>query len=334
MSLLFAATYPERTSALVIYGSYAKRSWAPDYPFGWKDDRWERVIGNFKRNWGTPEGVDLNMWAPSVARNPEASNRLTSYFRASASPGAVVSIMTMNRDIDVRHVLPSIRVPTLILHRPAERVLDIGHARYMAQRIAGAKLVELPGEDHVPWVGNPSAILDEVAEFLTGARDAAHSDRVLATVLFVDIVGSTERAVALGDRAWRVLLERFQTQVRETLQQHRGREIDTAGDGFLAAFDGPARAIRCGVAIRDAVNALGIAVRCGLHSGECEVTGNKLAGIAVHIGARVAELAAPGEVLVSQTVRDLVAGSGLEFEERGAQALRGVPGQWRVFEVK
>jgi len=334
MSLLFAATYPERTSALVVYGSYAKRSWAPDYPFGWKDDRWERVLGNVERNWGTPDGVDLDMWAPSAARDPEASNRLTSYFRASASPGAVVSIMKMNREIDVRHVLPSIRVPTLILHRPAERVLDIGHARYMAQHIAGARLVELPGEDHVPWVGDANAILDEVAEFLTGTRHAAHSDRVLATVLFVDIAGSTERAVALGDRAWRVLLERFQSQVRETLQQHRGREIDTAGDGFLAAFDGPARAIRCGVAIRDAVSALGIEVRCGLHSGECEVTGNKLAGIAVHIGARVAELAAPGEVLVSQTVRDLVAGSGLEFEERGVQTLRGVPGQWRVFEVR
>ena len=333
MSLLYSATYPERTSALVLYGSYAKRTWAPDYPFGWKNERWDRVLGNFERNWGTPEGVDLNMWAPSIARDVDAANRMASYFRASASPGAAVAVMKMNREIDVRQVLPSIRVPTLILHRTAERVSDVEHARYMAQNIPGAKLVEFPGEDHVPWIGDRDAILDEVEQFVTGARHSYESERVLATVLFVDIAGSTERAVALGDRVWRELLEAFQSKVREMLLQYRGREIDTAGDGFLASFDGPARAVRCAGAIRDAVRALGVEVRSGLHTGECERSGDKLAGIAVHTGARVAGFAAPGEVLVSQTVRDLVAGSGLEFDARGTQVLKGVPGKWQLYSV-
>jgi len=333
MSLLYSATYPERTSALVLYGSYAKRTWAPAYPFGWKNERWDRVLGNFERNWGTPEGVDLNMWAPSIARDVDAANRMASYFRASASPGAAVAVMKMNREIDVRQVLPSIRVPTLILHRTAERVSDVEHARYMAQNIPGAKLVEFPGEDHVPWIGDRDAILDEVEQFVTGARHSYESERVLATVLFVDIAGSTERAVALGDRVWRELLEAFQSKVREMLLQYRGREIDTAGDGFLASFDGPARAVRCAGAIRDAVRALGVEVRSGLHTGECERSGDKLAGIAVHTGARVAGFAAPGEVLVSQTVRDLVAGSGLEFDARGTQVLKGVPGKWQLYSV-
>lgn len=333
MSLLYSATYPERTSALVLYGSYAKRAWAPDYPFGWKNERWDRVLGNFERNWGTPEGVDLNMWAPSIARDVDAANRMASYFRASASPGAAVAVMKMNREIDVRQVLPSIRVPTLILHRTAEQVSDVEHARYMAQNIPGAKLVEFPGEDHVPWIGDRDAILDEVEQFVTGARHSYESERVLATVLFVDIAGSTERAVALGDRVWRELLEAFQSKVREMLLQYRGREIDTAGDGFLASFDGPARAVRCAGAIRDAVRALGVEVRSGLHTGECERSGDKLAGIAVHTGARVAGFAAPGEVLVSQTVRDLVAGSGLEFDARGTQVLKGVPGKWQLYSV-
>lgn len=333
MSLLYAATYPERTSALVLYGTYAKRVPVPDYPFGWKNEQWDRVLGNFERKWGTPEGVDVNMWAPSIAGDADAASRLASYFRASASPGAVVAVMKMNREIDVRQVLPSIRVPTLVLHRTAERVAEVGHARYMAQHIPGAKLVELSGEDHVPWIGDQDSILDEVEEFVTGARHAHELERVLATVLFVDIAGSTERVAAIGDRAWRGLLEAFQAKVREVLRQYRGQEIDTAGDGFLAAFDGPARAVRCAGAIRDAVRGIGVEVRCGLHTGECERSGEKLAGIAVHTGARVAGFAAPGEVLVSQTVRDLVAGSGLEFEARGTQKLKGVPGEWQLFGV-
>ncbi len=334
MSLLYAATFPERTSALILYGTYARRSWAPDYPFGWSSERFDRVLANLERNWGTPEGVDLKMWAPSLAGNAEAGARMASYYRASASPGAAVAIMKMNQEIDVRHLLPSIRVPTLILHRTAERVLQIEHARYLAEHIAGAKLVELPGEDHVPWVGNRDAILDEVEEFLTGARQVHEPERVLTTVLFADIANSTERAAALGDHAWRELLGTFQAKVRELLRQYRGLEIDTAGDGFLTAFDGPARAVRCGSAICDAVRRLGIEVRCGVHTGECERAGDKLAGIAVHIGARVAGLAEPGEVLVSQTVRDLVAGSGLAFDERGVRALKGVPGEWRLFRAR
>jgi class 3 adenylate cyclase len=331
MSLLYTATYPERTSALVLYGSYAKRSWAPDYPFGWKDEQWQLVLDDIEHSWGTPQSLSMAMRVPSVAGDQRAAERIASYYRAAASPGAAAAIMRMNREIDVRHVLPVTLVPTLILHRTAERVIDVEHARYMAQCIPGAKLVELPGEDHAPWFGDRDAVLDEVEQFLTGSRYAHQPERVLATVLFADIVGSTERAAALGDRPWRELLEAFYAKVREVLQQYRGREISTSGDGFLAAFDGPARAVRCAGAIRDTVRSLGLEVRCGLHTGECERVGNDLAGIAVHIGARVAALAAPGEVLVSQTVRDLVAGSGLALEDRGTHTLKGVPNEWRLF---
>jgi class 3 adenylate cyclase len=331
MSLLYAATYPERTSALVLYGCYAKRAWSADYPLGWKDEQWNRVLDNIEHHWGTPQGISVTMWAPSVATDPRAAEGLASYFRASASPGAAAAIMKMNREIDVRHILPATRVPTLILHRTGDRVIDVEHARYMAQRIPGAKLVELPGEDHMAWFGDQGWILDEVEQFLTGRRHAHEPERVLATVLFADIVGSTARAAALGDRSWRELLETFYARVREVLHQYRGREINTSGDGFLATFDGPARAVRCASAIRDTVRSLNLEVRCGLHTGECELVGNDISGIAVHTGARVAALAAPGEVLVSQTVRDLVAGSGLVLEEYGTYTLKGVPNEWRLF---
>jgi class 3 adenylate cyclase/pimeloyl-ACP methyl ester carboxylesterase len=331
MSLLYAATYPERTSALILYGSYAKRSWAPDYPFGWKDDQWDRVLANIEHNWGTPQGISLAMWAPSLLDKPDAADRLASYFRAAASPGAAAAIMKMNREIDVRNVLPAIRTPTLILHRAADRVSEIGHARYMAQHIPDAKLVELPGIDHLYWTEGGEIIVDHIEQFLTGRRQARQPERVLATVLFVDIVGSTARAAKLGDNPWRELLGNFYLKVRDVLQQYRGREINTSGDGFLAAFDGPARAVRCAGALRDVVRSLGLEVRCGLHTGECEIVEDDLAGIAVHIGARVAGLAEPGEVLVSQTVRDLVAGSGLAFETRGTHALKGVPSEWHLY---
>jgi len=331
MSLLYAATYPGRTSALVLYGSYAKRSWAPDYPFGWKDEQWQLVLDDIEHGWGTPQALNIAMRVPSLAADRHAAERIASYYRAAASPGAAAAIMKMNREIDVRHVLPATRVPTLILHRTAERVIDVEHARYMARHIPGAKLVELSGEDHTPWVGDRDAVLDEVEQFLTGKRHAQEPERVLATVLFVDIVASTERAAALGDGSWRVLLETYYAKVREVLQQYRGREINSAGDGFLAAFDGPARAIRCAGAIRDMARSLDLEVRCGLHTGECELVGDDLAGIAVHIGARVAGLAGPSEVLVSQTVRDLVAGSGLALEDRGVHSLKGVPNEWRLF---
>ena len=331
MSILFAASYPQRTAGLIVYGSYAKRSWAPDYPFGWKEDRWKVVLDNIDRHWGTPEGVNLSMWAPSITHDEQIAARATAYFRAAASPGAVLAVMNMNREIDVRHVLPSVHVPTLILHRVDERVLDIEHARYLAQYIPQAKLVELPGIDHMPWIGDSEAIVQEMEEFLTGARQIPEAERVLATVLFTDIVESTERAAAIGDRKWRELLESYQSVVREQLGRFRGREIDTAGDGFLASFDGPARAIRCAAAVRERSRSLGMEIRAGLHTGECEVMGDKLGGIAVHIGSRVAGKAAPGEIVVSQTVRDLVAGSGLNFAERGAHALKGVPGEWRLY---
>jgi class 3 adenylate cyclase len=333
MSLLYAATYPERTSALILYGSYAKRSWAPDYPLGWNDEQWQRFLENIERNWGTPQGISIDMWAPSLARDPNAAERLAAYFRTAASPGAVAAIMKMNSEIDVRHVLPTIRAPTLILHRVGDRVLEIEHARRLAQAIQGAKLIELPGTDHTFWVSDGGLLLDHVEQFLTGKHHAQDRERVLATVLFADIVGSTERAVAIGDRSWRELLAAFRAKVRDTLRNFNGREINTAGDGFLAAFDGPARAIRCAGAIREGARSLGLEVRCGLHTGECELVGEDLAGIAVHIGARVTALAAPGEVLVSQTVRDLVAGSGLTFAERGVHTLKGVPSEWRLFQA-
>jgi pimeloyl-ACP methyl ester carboxylesterase len=331
MSVLFAATYPQRTSALVVCGSYAKRSWAEDYPFGWREERWRTVLSNLERSWGTSKGVDLEMWAPTIAHDPERAAQWAAYFRSAASPGAVLAVMNMNRDIDVRRVLPSVRVPTLILHRVDEKVIDIEHARYLARHIPGAKLVELPGVDHIPYVGDSGALLDQVELFLTGQRQAVEPERVLATVQFTDIVQSTERAATLGDRKWRELLEKFQSMVREELKQHRGREIDTAGDGFLAAFDGPARAIRCAAAVREGARSQGLEIRAGVHTGECELIGDKLGGIAVHIGARVAAQAAPGEIVVSQTVKDLVAGSGLSFAERGAHALKGVPGEWRLY---
>jgi pimeloyl-ACP methyl ester carboxylesterase len=331
MALLYAATYPQRTSAMVLYGSYAKRSWAPDYPFGWNDEQWERALNDIEQHWGTPEALTISMRAPDAGK--EYAERAASYFRASASPGAAAAITRMNREIDVRHVLPATHLPTLIVHRTGDRVIDVQHARYLAHHIPGAKLTELPGEVHTPWLGNRDELLSAVEQFLTGKTRTHEPDRLLATVMFTDIVGSTERASVLGDKRWRGLLEAFYARVREVLQLYRGREISTVGDGFLAAFDGPARAIRCAGAIREAVRALGLDVRCGVHTGECELVGKDLAGIAVHIGARVSALAGSGEILVSQTVRDLVAGSGLSFNERGKHRLKGVPDEWRLFEA-
>jgi class 3 adenylate cyclase len=331
MSLLYAATYPQRTSALVIYGSYAKRSPAPDYPYGWDDQQWQRVLEDIEKNWGSPQSLSIGMRTAGTGDDPHRADRIAAYYRASASPGAAAAIMRMNRDIDVRHILSAAHVPTLIIHRTGDPVIEVGHARYLAQHIPGAKLIELDEPLHTPWLGNRDVILDAVEQFLTGGHRVREPERLLATVLFADIVGSTERVAAIGDNPWRELLNEFYVQVREVLQHYRGRKISTAGDGFLAAFDGPARAIRCANALGDAVRPLGIKVRCGIHTGECELIGRDLAGIAVHIGARVAALADPGEVLVSQTVRDLVAGSGLAFEDRGSHRLKGVPDEWHLF---
>jgi pimeloyl-ACP methyl ester carboxylesterase len=333
MSLLFAATYPGRTSALVLYGSYARRAWAPEHTSGRTEQEWQDMINTIERDWANRGGLDIDMWAPSAAGDEAYLQWAATYRRLAASPGAAVAVMQMNKEIDVRAILPAVRVPTLILHRTGDRVTQAEQAHYLAEHIPGARLVELPGIDHIPWVGDADAILDEIEEFLTGTRHEVEIDRVLATVLFTDIVGSTERAASLGDRKWREVLEGYYSVARRELTRFRGREVDTAGDGFFASFDGPARGIRCAAAIAAGVRPLGIEVRAGLHTGECEVIGDKVGGIAVHIGARVAGLAKPGEVLVSNTVKDLVAGSGLRFEERGAHTLKGVPGEWRLFAV-
>ncbi len=329
MCCLFAATYPDRTAALVLYGTYAKRvDPDDDYPWVATAEQRQAHVDEVEREWGFES--DLGTMAPN------ADAALTAWWRAraraSASPGAARALLLMNSRIDVRHVLPNIRVPTLVLHRSGDRDSQLEEGRYIADRIPGARFVELAGEDHIPWI-DADQILDEVEEFLTGVRHGPKPDRVLATVLVTDIVGSSERAAELGDRRWRDLLEAHHALVRRELARWRGQEVDTAGDGFLATFDGPARAIRCACAIRDGLHALGLEIRAGLHTGECEIIGGKVGGIAVHTGARVAAEASPGEVLVSGTVRDLIAGSGIELEDRGVHVLKGIPGTWPLLAV-
>ncbi|MDR7419776.1 MAG: adenylate/guanylate cyclase domain-containing protein [Armatimonadota bacterium] len=331
MCALFAATYPDRTSALIMVGGYARRLWAPDYTFAPTAQERDDALREIHEGWGGPVG--LAQRAPSMVHDERFRDWWARYLRMSASPGAVSALTRMNAAIDVRPVLPTIRVPTLIMHRTGDRTLSVEHSRLLARAIPDARYVEMPGDDHLPWVGDQDAILDEVEEFLTGVRHGPDPDRVLATVMFTDIVGSTEHAARLGDRRWRDLLDSYYAQVRRELIRFRGREIDTAGDGVLATFDGPARAVRCACEIGRSVKSLGIKVRSGLHTGEIELMGASVGGIAVHIGARVAALANPAEVLVSSTVKDLVAGSGIEFDDRGVHALKGVPDTWRVFAV-
>ncbi len=329
---LFAATYPNRASALIMHGSYARLTAAPDYPWGLNEQERSAFVDQAVREWGAPIGIDMR--APSMATDERFRQWWARFLRLSASPAAFATLSHMNAQMDIRQVLPAIRVPTLILHSVNDRNLDVRGSRYLAERIPGAKLVELSGPDHVPWLSDADIVVDEVEEFLTGARHAPEPERVLATVMFTDIVGASERAAGLGDRRWHDLLDSHHALIRRQLNHFRGREIDTAGDGFLATFDGPARAVRCASTISDGVRSLGIEVRAGLHTGECEMMGDKLAGIAVHIGSRVAALARPGEVLVSSTVKDLVAGSGLSFQDRGIQSLKGIPGEWRLFAVE
>jgi pimeloyl-ACP methyl ester carboxylesterase len=331
MSLLFAATYPQRTRALVIISSFARIARAPDYEFGTDADAFDRYLERLDRDWGT--GFGFRALFPGQADDEGMRQWWARFQRLAASPGASAALQRMTFATDVRSVLPTIRVPTLILHRTGDRFVPVEHGRYMAKHIPGVRYVELAGDDHIPYLGESEAMLGEIQEFLTGTRDRVEPDRVLATVLFTDIVGSTERAAQLGDQRWLELLEGYYSLARRELTRFRGREVDTAGDGFFAAFDGPARAIRCAEAITGGVRSLGIEIRAGLHTGECEVIGEKVGGIAVHIGARVASLARAGEVLVSNTVKDLVAGSGLGFEERGTHTLKGVPGEWRLYAV-
>jgi pimeloyl-ACP methyl ester carboxylesterase len=328
MSLLFAATYPARTVALILHGSFAKQEWDDTFApqFAETPEQLEAMI---EERW--PEFPSFPVFAPSFPDSEENRQALARFMRSAASPAAAVALMHMSWQIDVRPILPTIHVPTLILHRAEERLIGVQHARYLAQHIPGAKYVEMPGIDHLLFAGDHEAIAGEIEEFLTGTRQPREPDRVLATVLFTDIVGATERAAQLGDRGWRDLLNRHHALVRRELARFRGHEVDTAGDGFLATFDGPARAIRCASSIREAVHQLGIDVRAGVHTGECELMGDKVAGIAVHIGARVMANAGPGEVLVSGTTKDLVVGAGLQFQDRGVHVLKGVPGEWRLF---
>jgi class 3 adenylate cyclase len=328
MSVLFAATFAERTEALVALAIYAKRLWSPDYPWAPTPEARAAEIEEIERTWGGE--MDISNLAPSA--DEAFKRRAVAYLRRSASPGAAVALLRMNSQIDVREVLPTIRVPTLILHRVDDRDVNVEEGRWIAGQIPDARYVELSGDEHLIWAGDVDAVVDEVEEFLTGRRPVHEPDRILATVLFTDIVGSTERAAQVGDRRWRELVDRHHAAVRRELARWNGREIDTAGDGFFATFDGPARAVRAACAIRDGVAELDLDIRAGLHTGECELAGDKVAGIAVHTGARVAALAKPSEVLVSSTVKDLVAGSGIEFEDRGEHELKGV-GAWRLYSV-
>jgi class 3 adenylate cyclase len=331
LAMLFAATYPQRTASLVLWGSHASMVRRPGYPWGMTAEQIEEAAQAYGERWGT--GAGLAAFVPSRRDDPATRRWWARFQRMSASPGAAVALLRMNAEIDVRGVLSAISAPTLILHRRNEVISVVDHGRYLAEHIPGARLVEFDGADHWLWVGEMTPILEEVEEFLTGARHGPEPERALATVLFTDIVGSTERAAQLGDRAWRDLLQRHDAMVRDALARHRGREVKTIGDGFLATFDGPARAIRCACAIRTNALELGLDVRAGLHTGECELIGDDIGGLGVHIGARVAALARPSEVLVSRTVTDLVAGAGIVFHPRGAHELKGIPGGWELFAV-
>src|SRR5687767_4553845 len=331
MCSLFAATYPEKTLALIMIGTYAKRIRDADYPWAPTPEHRQQFFDEMRDQWGGPVGLEER--APSVANDPQFRQWWATYLRMGASPGAALALTQMNAEIDVRQVLPSIRVPTLVIHRREDQCLKVEEGRYVAERIPGARYVELPGRDHLPFVGDQDAILDEVEEFLTGVRHTLEPDRVLATVLFTHIVGSKEHAQRLGEDRWEALLDRLRAHVRKQIESFRGRDIDMIGDRPLAIFDGPARAIRCASAISKYASRLGVNMRAGLHTGECDMVDGKVGGIAAEIGAQVANKAEPDAVLVSSTVKDLVAGSGIRFEERGTHRLEGVPGEWRLFAV-
>jgi pimeloyl-ACP methyl ester carboxylesterase len=338
MSLLFAATYPERTPALVLRSAFPRTMWASDYPWGRTEEEYAREVEAAVQLFG-PRDRAREVIRTLGHFDDEEANAFLDIVRFGSSPGALEALHRMNKEIDVRHVLPAVRVPTLILHGSEDTILPLEVSRYLASRIPSARVVEIPGAGHLA-LGKPLvAIADEIERFVkevweAGGWEDREPDRVLATVLFTDIVGSTAKAVELGDRAWRELLERHHALIRRQLVRFRGAELDVAGDGFFARFDGPARAIRCACAISDDVRDLGLEIRAGLHTGECEIVDAKVGGIAVHIGARVAKEAHPGEVLVSSTVRDLVAGSGLRFRERGSAELKGVSEQWRLYAVE
>jgi pimeloyl-ACP methyl ester carboxylesterase len=327
MCSLFAAAFPERTEALVIYGSFAVRERQPDYPWAPTAEERLRHVERIEREWGGL--MHLDRLAPGVADDEEFASWWAHFLRSAASPAAAAALTSMNTAVDVRTVLPSIRVPTLIVHRAEDRTTDVGGARWMAERIPGSRYVELPGDDHLIWA-DPGPIFDALEEFVTGTAPEPVTDRVLLTVLFTDIVGSTDTVAEIGDGRWRAILDRHDALVRRHLARYQGREVKTTGDGFLATFDGPPRAGRGARASAEGVAELGIQVRTGVHTGEVEVRGEDVGGLGVHIASRIMSLAGPGEVLVSRTVKDLVSGSGLEFDLHGEHELKGVPGAWEI----
>ena len=339
MSILFAATYPERVAALVVRSCSPRTLWAPDFPWGRSAEAYEHEMEQALRVYGKKDEARELVRAIGMQTDEEVEAYIE-LLRYGASPGMLEALYRMNREIDVRGVLPTVRVPALVLHGAEDRIVPVEVGRYTAQRLRAARFVEVAGAGHLALGGRPSErILAEIDRFLgevwrSGGWEEAEPERMLSTVLFTDIVGSSDRAVSLGDRAWRDLLESHHAIVRRELVRFRGTEVDSAGDGFFVAFDGPARAIRCARSIVDALAEIGLDVRAGLHTGECEVANGKIAGIAVHTGARVASHADAGEVVVSSTVRDLVAGSGIEFADRGVHELKGIPGEWRLYAVE
>jgi class 3 adenylate cyclase len=333
MSILFAATYPDRAEALILSGGLARSTWAPDYPWApHVEDLIESGAELLTPHWG--EGAIIDVAAPSVADDPKARAWFAKLERSSASPGMLQALVQMFFDIDVRDIVPSVHVPTLVLHHTHDRLVNIRHGRWLAEHLPNARMVELPGDDHAIWFGDIDASLGEIEEFLTGARRAPEPDRVLATVMFTDIVDSTKTAAELGDARWREVLEAHGKATRSAIERFSGCEVKSMGDGFMATFDGPARGVRCAQAATEAAPELGIHIRAGLHTGECEVMGDDIGGIAVHIAARVSALAGADEVLVSRTVRDIVAGSGIEFEDRGRHVLKGIPDEWDILAVR
>ncbi len=330
MSLLFTATYPERVSALVLHGGMARSVADEDYPYGPPRDALITSMTEFVNpHWG--EGVLLDIFAPSLADDPAEAEAWIRRSLAAASPAAIEALWFMAINVDVRSVLPAIRCPTLVVHRRGDRVIPRQGAQWMADRIEPAEYVEVPGSDHFPWTGDQDSVLGEIEEYLTGLRAGAVPDTVLLTVLFTDIVGSTDKATELGDERWSRLLDQHDDLTRRYLERFRGREVNHTGDGFVAVFDGPARAVRCAQALVDAMSEIGLEIRAALHTGEVELRGDEVAGMAVHIAARVESLASPSEVLATRTVKDLVVGSGITFEDRGAHELKGVPDTWELY---
>jgi len=331
LSLLFAATHPQRTTALVLYGSLVRAISDPTFPHAYSKDEFDEIVDQFASAWGT--GASVTAFAPSLADDPHAVQEAAKFERLAFSPGAFIDLARVIQRIDIRPILPSIQVPTLILHRDEDGAVPVEQGRYLAEHIPEARYVELRGTDHTPTEGDADAVLDEVQEFLTGVKAPPRVDRAVATILITDLVASTERAARIGDRRWKELLERHEALTRKQVERYGGTIVDFAGDGVLATFDGPARAVRCACALREEILSWGLGVRAGLHTGEVEIGGNKPGGIAIHIAQRVAANAEEGEILVSRTVVDLVAGSGLEFVDRGERSLKGLSGTWQLLAV-